>query len=116
MLFQSQILLKEVSPQQQGIEIYDMLEENLMIEKQQNEIKEQIEGLFEQRNFEHDKMENSFLFWIAMLGIIDIINTVVDLFYNNCNGSVEALYVSIFKILLSLVIIASIYIKQKRNN
>lgn len=79
-LFQSQILLKEVSPQQQGIELYDMLEKNLMIEKEQNEIKEQINGLFEQKNFDHDRKENRILFWLSLFGAVEAANTAVDMF------------------------------------
>ena len=79
-LFQSQILMKEVSPQQQGIELYDMLKKNLMIEKEQNEIKDQIMGLFEQKNFNHDRKENGILFWLSVLGIFEAVNTAVDIF------------------------------------
>ena len=75
-LFQSQILLKEVSPQQQGIEIYDMLEKNLMIEKEQNEIKTQIEDLFTQKNFEHDHKENGILFLLSLLSIVEAVDAI----------------------------------------
>lgn len=80
-LFQSQILLKEVSPQQQGIEIYDRLEKNLMIEKEQSEIKDQIEGLFEQKNFYHDRKENVILFILSLLSVVeatDIVCNILD--------------------------------------
>ena len=86
-LFQSQILLKEVSPQQQGIELYDMLEKNLMIEKEQNEIKEQINGLFEQKNFDHDRKENRILFWLSLFGVVEAANTAVDMFSLEEGGS-----------------------------
>ncbi len=79
-LFQSQILLKEVSSQQQGIELYDMLEKNLMIEKEQNEIKAQIEGLFTQKNFDHDRKENRILFWLSVLSIVDASAVLVEIF------------------------------------
>ncbi|MBE6666482.1 MAG: hypothetical protein E7603_09780 [Ruminococcaceae bacterium] len=79
-LFQSQILLKEVSPQQQGIELYDMLEKNLMIEKEQSEIKIQIEGLFAQTNFDHDSSENGILFWLSILGIFETADTFFGFF------------------------------------
>jgi len=78
-LFQSQILLKEVSSQQQAIEVYDMLEKNLMIEKEQNVIKEQIAGLFEQKNFYHNAMESQILFWLTVFGSVEAFSIVVDM-------------------------------------
>ncbi|MBR6743989.1 MAG: hypothetical protein IKM00_02085 [Clostridia bacterium] len=79
-LFQSQILLNEVTSQQQGLELYDLLKQNLMIEKEQSEIKEQIEGLFEHRNYVHDKKENRILFWLSLLSIAEATDIVTNLF------------------------------------
>ena len=79
-LFQSQIFLKEVSSQQQAIEIYNMLEKNLMVDKIHNDIKEQIEGLFDHRNYIHDKKENKILFWLSLLSIAEATDIVTNLF------------------------------------
>jgi hypothetical protein len=103
-LFQSQLLLKEVSPQQQGIEIYDMLEKNLMIEKEQNEIKEQIAGLFEQKKFKHDSNENRILFWLASLGIVEVIDIVVNMF-----GDASPLWLIKLGLLVPLLIAFVLY-------
>ncbi len=112
-LFQSQILLKEVSPQQQGIELYDMLEKNLMIEKEQTEIKEQIAGLFEQKNFDHDRKENGILFWLSVLGLVEAANTFVDLCYIE---SMESLPISCIKfgLIAIAVLSASIFYKREK--
>jgi hypothetical protein len=79
-LFQSQLLLNEVTPQQQGIELYELLKANLMIDKQKAEIKEQIEGSFEHVNYIHDKKENRMLLLISLLSIVEMARTLVDLF------------------------------------
>lgn len=79
-LFQSQMLLNEVTSQQQGLELYELLKKNLMIEKEKSEIKEQIEGSFEHENYIHDKKENRMLLLISFLGIVELARTLVDLF------------------------------------
>ena len=112
-LFQSQILLKEVSPQQQGIELYDLLKKNLMIEKEQSEIKEQISGLFEQNNFYHDAKENKILFLISMIGLLEAVNTGVDIFEP---GKCVSLILKIILFFVSLIGIALfILLKSKKN-
>lgn len=77
-LFQSQILLKEISPQQQGIDFYDMLEKNLLIQKEQNEIKDQIAQLFERTNYEHNKEENIILFILSVMGSVEAVDLVIN--------------------------------------
>ena len=86
-LFQSQLLLNEVTPQQQGLEIYEMLKNNLMIEKEQSEIKEQIEGLFEHRNYVHDKKENRILFFLSLLSIAEATDILTNLIFLDSEAS-----------------------------
>lgn len=80
-LFQSQLLLNEITSQQQGIEIYDLLKQNLMIEKEHGEIKEQIERIFEHRNYLHDKKENGILFWLSLLSIAEAADIITDIIF-----------------------------------
>lgn len=112
-LFQSQILLKEVSPQQQGIELYDMLEKNLMIEKEQTEIKEQIAGLFEQKNFDHDRRENRILFWLSVFGIVEAANTCVELFFHGEDGSFLDSYIKMGVIAVAAILITLFHYHKK---
>ena len=72
--FQSQLLLKEVTPQQQGIELYKMLLENMFIEEQAAEIEKQIEALSSQKASKSENKENLILFLIGVLGIFEAIN------------------------------------------
>ena len=76
--FQSQLLLKEVTPQQQGIELYKMLIENLFIEEQSAEIEKQIEALAVQKASKSENRENLILFLIGVLGIFETINCFGD--------------------------------------
>lgn len=72
--FQSQLLLKEVTPQQQGIELYKMLLENMFVEEQSAEIEKQIESLSIQKASKSENKENLILFLIGVLGIFEAIN------------------------------------------
>lgn len=71
--FQSQLLLKEVSPQQQGIEIYRMMLDNLFINEQVAEIENQIEDSFAQKTADNEARENKILFILAILGVFDLV-------------------------------------------
>ena len=75
-MFQSELLLQEVTAQQQGIELYSMLLENLFINKQQKEIEGQIKSLFELNTSHHEKAENFILFILALLSISETVQTI----------------------------------------
>ena len=76
--FQSQLLLKEVTPQQQGIELYNMLLDNLFIQEQAEEIEKQIEALSAQKSSKSEYRENLILFLLAILSIFDAVNCLAD--------------------------------------
>lgn len=75
-IFQSELLIGEVTPQQQGIELYNMMVENLFIKNQQKAIEEQINSLVGLSSSGNEKAENTILFVLAVLGIFDAINIV----------------------------------------
>lgn len=76
-LFQSQLLLKEVTPQQQGIELYRMLLDNMFIPAQTAEIENQIEALFTQKTSRSEARENLILFFLAILGIFEAVDCLL---------------------------------------
>ncbi len=78
LLFQSQLLLKEVTPQQQGIELYRMLLDNMFIFEQTAEIEKQINSLFVQKTANYESSENRILFIIAILGIFDVTEIIFN--------------------------------------
>ncbi len=75
MAFQSQLLLKEVSSQQQAMELYSLMKQNLFIEEQVSEVEKHLEALFTQKSSYNESKENLILFIIAVLAIIDPMNT-----------------------------------------
>lgn len=109
-LFQSQLLLKELTPQQQGLELYDMLEKNLMIEKEKEEIKEQIEGLFIQIDETHDKVENNLLNALGFLGMVEVADILIEHIFNkSCDnllgiGAVVLFLVGSYKGILAFLL------------
>lgn len=75
-IFQSQLLLQEITPQQQGIELYDMLRENLYILKEEADIEKQISNLFALRKDSADGNQNFILAILACLGIFETAQVV----------------------------------------
>lgn len=74
--FQSELLLQEVTAQQQGIEIYNMLLENLFINQQQSGVENQIKSLFEMNAATNENAENWVLFILACLGVLEFVEII----------------------------------------
>ena len=84
-----------------------------MIAKEQSEIKEQISGLFDQNNFDHDAKENKILFLISMIGLLEAVNTGVDIF--EPGKCVSLILIKIILFFVSLIGIALfILLKSKK--
>lgn len=75
--FDSQYMLHEVTEQQQGIEIYNLILQRMYIFDQKSDIENQIRNLFELSNYKHDSVMNGILFGLAVFGIIETIDVVV---------------------------------------
>lgn len=73
-LFQSQLMPQAVTNQQQGIELYDMMQECLLIGKQAAVVDGQIRALYELETVSNEKWENWILFLLATLGVVDCIS------------------------------------------
>ena len=101
-LFQSELLLQEVTPQQQGIELYDRMREYLYITKQQSEIESQIKSLFELNAAAHDRAENIILFMLALLGVFEVVSTAMT-WWENKELCVGFGWVFIFSAILMLI-------------
>ena len=70
--FESELLITEVTSQQQGIEIYDILLKNLMIEKLKKDLDTQINSLYELHTADHEGRENKLLNFLAVIGAAEI--------------------------------------------
>ena len=72
--FQSKYLLREVTPQQQGIELYKMLLEKLFIDNMQHDVENQINALFALERDAIDGDDNVLLFALAVLGAVEVVD------------------------------------------
>lgn len=77
-LFQSKMLLRELTPQQQGIEMYDLLKKNLFIDKEESDLEDQIESLFALENSISERSDNWLLFTLAALGIVETVDILLQ--------------------------------------
>lgn len=78
--FDSRYLLLEVSAQQQAIEIYSAMRENMYINAEKEEVEDQIESLFDLKNYKFDKVQNGILFFLSALGVLEVIQVAMELF------------------------------------
>ena len=70
-LFHGQMLLREVTPQQQGIELYDMLQEKLMIRQEAEEIAAQLDAMFSLEQNRQESNESMLLNILAALSVFE---------------------------------------------
>jgi hypothetical protein len=54
--FKNRLWFNEITPQEQGIEMYDMAMKNMGLEKQMEELKDEIKELYEYAEMQSDKM------------------------------------------------------------
>ena len=110
--FQSQILLKEITPQQQGIELYSMLKKNMFIDEYTSEIKDQIEALYAQKTADNESWENSILFILSVLSVFEATDLFAEWASGTCLGFIPTSNGSA-KLIFTGVIIAIICIFKK---
>ena len=70
--FESELLLSEVTSQQQGIELYDMMLKNLFIGRLTDDLDNQINSLYELHTADHEGRENKLLNFLAVIGAAEI--------------------------------------------
>lgn len=78
--FKSQLQFPEVTPQQQGIELYDMLLENLYVNKEKDQVESQITSLFDYKNFCTNKRENCFMVLVSIAGLLCVADVLLHWF------------------------------------
>ena len=105
--FQSRLLLREVTPQQQGIELYDMLLKNLFIDKEKSDLESQITALFAEQTGINERDENIILAIVSALGVFDAVALWAD--------ADVSLWIQICATVASVAIIAVfLLVRQKR--
>lgn len=76
--FKNQVLILEVSSQEQGIEIYRLLQKQFLIEQEQGLLNEQLESLYEATNVSFGNWIGKWGVWLAVMAIvIDVVMNVV---------------------------------------
>lgn len=83
MQFINKIYQQEISAQEQAIEIYDMLQQHLKIEKQSKELKEEIKELFTYVNMQKTEKINENMRWLNKLIAIVVVPTFLFNLLNN---------------------------------
>ncbi len=80
--FESQICFKEITPQEQGIEMYSMFMDSFFIEKELENVKSQIDGLHDATDtyldFSFNKFALMFTVIGGILGVLELINLPSD--------------------------------------
>jgi hypothetical protein len=75
--FESELLLSEVTSQQQGIELYDMMLKNLFIDRLTDDLDNQINSLYELHTADHEGIESLLLNTLAVIGTADILSVLL---------------------------------------
>jgi hypothetical protein len=76
--FESELMLAEVTSQQQGIELYDMMLKNLFIDRLTDDLDNQINSLYELHTADHESLESLLLNILAIIGAADIVGSIVS--------------------------------------
>lgn len=75
--FQNQLLFFEVTPQEQGVEIYNMLTKAMYIDEEKRELKEQLDGLYTGTNANQDNKFNMYALIFASISLLIVILTYI---------------------------------------
>ncbi len=107
--FRSQLHFIEVSSEEQGIEMYNMMYETFMIERELSVVKEQLDSLYDAANttldYDFNKWATVFAIVSVILAIADIINS---LFFAEAGTAVlhsAAIIVFLTSIILSVLLL-----------
>lgn len=73
--FQNQLLLFEVTPEEQGVEIYNMLTKAMYIDEEKRELKEQLDGLYTGTTANQDNKFNKYALLFAVISLLIVIFT-----------------------------------------
>ena len=107
--FQNQLLFFEVTPEEQGVEVYNMLTKAMYIDEEKRELKEQLDGLYTATNANQDNNFNKYALIFAAISLpIVILTYVYDTLSidRSANGIVDKIFeINICKYSFTLIII-----------
>ncbi len=92
--FKNQILILEASCQEQGIDIYHLLQSQMMIQEEQAILDEQLESLYEATNVSQGNRDAWWQLWIAIGAIVIdvIVNIIAIVADHGWSGMLQWLY------------------------
>ncbi len=92
--FKNQILILEASCQEQGIDIYHLLQNQMMIQEEQAILDEQLESLYEATNVSQGNRDAWWQLWIAIGAIVIdvIVNIIAIVADHGWSGMLQWLY------------------------
>ncbi len=79
--FSNKMYFREVTAQEQGIELYDMIQSHMRIERDVKDLNREIDELYQYANLIEDKKNNEQLKLITVLGAVFIIPTFITGFF-----------------------------------
>lgn len=112
--FESELLLTEVTSQQQGIEIYDMMLKNLFIDKLKNDMLEQIDSLYDLDTAGHERKENFLLNLLATFCAAGEIGEILGNLLDGSGWPIKGICVPLIEIGLGVVFFALLNIIPKK--
>jgi hypothetical protein len=111
LVFQSKLLLKEITSQQQGIELYEALSTHLIINEKKMNFDKSIIALDAFGNLKEEKRKSGILFWITLLGILNFVSPLAEIIFSIRDNMLN--WFKIFGTLL-LCVIFFIWTQYKR--
>ena len=124
--FQNQLLFFEVTPEEQGVEIYNKLARAMYIDEEKKELKEQLDGLYMATNTNQD---NNFNKYALLFASITLLIAVLTYFYDTVSNSEKfndfmknifteyiCKYACFFSLFLFILVVAGIiiYVKYRK--
>lgn len=95
--FQNQLLFFEVTPQEQGIELYQLLHKALYISDEKEKLESQLHNLYEISESNQSQKLNNIILCLTILSIgLGVFQIVMDLFFNKIR-SIQALLHFLYK-------------------
>jgi preprotein translocase subunit Sec61beta len=80
--FINKIYFREVTPQEQGIDMYDKMQESMRLEHQIKELDQEIEELHSYASMLAEKQRNQKLDWLAVLGGLFLVPTFLIAYFD----------------------------------
>jgi len=117
--FVNQIYFREVTAQEQGIELYNLLQEKMKIAEQVKDLEKEIEELHNYAVLLEDKERNKSLFTLSLIGALFIIPAFITGFFGMNifeGGAIKNKYWYLVVIPFLIIVPIVVWVHQKTKN